>query len=247
MCKKNSPVERNLELTTTLEGSHLLPQVGVKMKHHKTRDRDRKRDKDKQSLTARFSEDINAFSFSFLLAHWCQILQLSFSLVHMNWFFRTTTCFGDFVHCSCTAMGSKRKEGKFFCLLLLFLFFFSFCTDKQLSVFKASGPPSTTLWGQTVPIKWPLPEHIAAHGARQLSDTQEQIYGWKVVVWGDSQMAAHKQNDVTSGMFQTQQHICVADTAKFNRFARVKHHSCCNCNKTTGTGHAVYMCVCVCA
>lgn len=25
-------------------------------------------------------------------------------------------------------------------------------------------------------------------------------------------MAAHRQSDVTSGMFQTQQHICVADT-----------------------------------
>lgn len=80
---------------------------------------------------------------------------------------------------------------------------------------------------------------------RQLSDTQEQIYGWKVVVWGDSQMAAHRQNDVTSGMFQTQQHICVADTAKFNRFACVKHHSCCNCNKTAGIGHAVCVRVCL--
>lgn len=58
-------------------------------------------------------------------------------------------------------------------------------------------------------------------------------------------MAAHRQNDVTSGMFQTQQHICVADTAKFNRFACVKHHSCCNCNKTAGIGHAVCVRACV--
>lgn len=56
-------------------------------------------------------------------------------------------------------------------------------------------------------------------------------------------MAAHRQNDVTSGMFQTQQHICVADTAKFNRFACVKHHSCCTYNKTAGTGHAVCVCL----
>lgn len=45
---------------------------------------------------------------------------------------------GDFAHCICTAMGSKRKEryaSSYLCI------FFPFYTDKQLSVFKPADHP----------------------------------------------------------------------------------------------------------